>query len=237
MPRAGTFVPFVPFVVVSALHLAVLLAHADIPGLTAVTKALLMPALAVGLLWSLARARGSVAAPVVVLALVALAFSLLGDIFVGLPDPGFLVGLGAFFVAHLAYLVLFRRFLRSRRISPLAAVYAVWWVALLLLLLPHLGVLAVPVAIYGLVLGGAATVATAVNRAVSIGALLFLVSDSLLALKLFLPGFVLWEIDFVIMVVYCTAQGLLIAGVVRAASTRGGSTAELSARRSVRARR
>ena len=76
------------------------------------------------------------------------------------------------------------------------------------------GVLAIGVALYGLVLGGTAVAAALGSRATALGGLLFLASDTLLALRLFLSGADAVVSDVAVMSTYGLGQGLLAAGVV-----------------------
>jgi hypothetical protein len=92
-----------------------------------------------------------------------------------------------------------------------ALVYAAWWFALVILLAPHIGSLLVPVSAYGLVLALASAAALGAGRTAAIGALLFLVSDTLLAFRLFQPDFEFWQMNFTIMLFYVAGQGLIIA--------------------------
>ena len=210
MPSLRTFVLFIPFLVASAVHL-VALAIAD-DSLSTFTKPLLMLSLLAGLLFALPRWRTLVA----LLAALALLFSWAGD--VGIASPGelsFLVALGFFLIAHVFYIVLFLRKLRMRRFSLWSLIYLAWWVALLAILLPHIGSLLIPVAIYGLVLGGMGAVAVTCNRYIALGGALFVVSDTILALNKFLPGFELWQVHFFIMLSYLAAQGFIALGIIR----------------------
>ena len=205
-------VPFLPYVLVSLLQLVALAAGAAT--LAAASKWLLMPALGLALVLAAPRTRR--ARRVVGPAAAGILFSWLGDVLLGTPGGlGFLLGLGAFLLAHVSYLVLFARGLRTRPVPVWAVVLVPWWVALLVVLGPHLGALFVPVAVYGLVLGGSAALALATNRFSAVGALLFLASDTVLALKLFLPGFALWQADAVIMLLYLLGEGLIVFGAVR----------------------
>jgi uncharacterized membrane protein YhhN len=200
---------FAVYAVVATTHLVSL--FVDAPGLGGATKVMLMPALLVALLVALPRIRSEIA----LWAGLGIVFSWVGDALLADPaSSGFVVGLGAFLLAHAAYLVLFIRPMRTRRVPPLAFVYLVWWVALVGLLAPHLGALLVPVAIYGLVLGSSAALALGTNSVSAVGAFLFTVSDTVLAFKLFHPDFSLWQPDFVIMLLYVLGQGLIIAGAV-----------------------
>ena len=192
------------------MHLGTLLVDSGGFGST-VTKPFLMPALLFAVLWSL-RLRLSV---LLVFAALGIGFSFLGDVLLQSPgDVGFVLGLGAFLLAHAAYLVLFARTMRERRIPWFAWGYAVWWVVLVVYLAPYVDSLLIPVAGYGLVLGASAFFALGASRLAAIGSLVVLVSDTLLALKLFVPGYTFYPIDFIIMILYVTGQGLIAYAVV-----------------------
>lgn len=201
--------PFVPYAIIALVHLGTLLASHGFG--STVTKPFLMPALLLAILWSL-RAR-----PTWLLACsaVALAFSFLGDVLLQAPgDIGFLLGLGAFMLAHLAYLLLFLKPLRERRIPWYALVYAVWWIALVVLLAPHIGPLLIAVAAYGFVLAASSAAALGAGRVAAVGALIFLLSDTILAFKMFVPGWAFYPVDFIIMTLYLVGQGLIAYAVV-----------------------
>ena len=213
---------FTPYVVVAAVYL-VAVAVVDTTT-SSVTKGFLMPALLVGLLLALAAVR-PYPRRTALLAGLGILFSWFGDVAIAQPgDLGFLLGLGGFFLAHLAYLALFVFGLgfTLRRMPRLALAYAAWWAAFVALLAPHAGALLVPLALYGAVLGAMAALALAGNRWIAVGGALFVISDSLLGLHLFMPGFDFWQIDFVIMVAYIAAQGAIAVGAfvhARAART------------------
>ncbi len=208
--RSATVVPFLPFLVVSVLHLAGQLAH--LSWLATSTKPLIVAGLALALLWAV-RWRPS---RVVVVTLVALFFGWLGD--VALAQAGeswFLAGLGSFLVGHLVYGWLFLRLLGRGRLPWRAFVLLVPFATLLFVLAPHLGGMLVPVTVYAAVITAMAITATRCSPMVAAGATLFLISDSLLALDKFLPGAAIWESGFLIMLSYIAAQGLIAVGVVR----------------------
>ena len=203
---------FVGFGVVGVVHLTALIARSQ--DVAVPSKALLMPTLLVALLLGLPRLRSEIT----LWAGLALVFSTTGDVLLGAPgEVAFLIGLAAFSLAHVAYVLLYLRPLRTKRIGWRALFYLVWLVVLGVVLLPHIGSLAIPVVLYGVLLCGAAAAALGTTPMVATGALLFLASDTLLAFKFFLPGFSLWQEDFLIMLVYLSAQGLIIAGTVLAA--------------------
>jgi uncharacterized membrane protein YhhN len=209
---------FTPYLVVTIVHLVAIAAGP--PELVAATKPLLMPALLVGLVLGLPVRRTSL----LLWGGLALVFSWLGDVLLQNPgDVGFLIGMGAFGLAHLAYIALYLGPLRTRRVPWWGILLGVaWWAGMVAVLALWLGSLLVPVAVYGLVLGTAAVCALATRPLVAVGAVIFLVSDTLLALDRFLPGFSVLELDLAIMFTYCLGQGLIIAGVVTVARRRAG---------------
>ena len=201
------------FGAVSAVHVAAIVLGVET--LAYPTKLMLMPALAIASMWAL---RGSPATPTATLLYAALAFSWLGDgaafFFPYLSDelPAMLACFGA---AHLLYIALFARQIRERPIPVWALVYAAWWGVMIAVLWPHLGALLVPVIIYGAVLAGTAVFATRGGPVTAAGGALFLVSDTLLALRLFLPGISETSTGPWIMATYCAGQGLLVLGIAR----------------------
>jgi uncharacterized membrane protein YhhN len=202
----------VPYLLVGGIHLVALAIGAE--PLASITKPLLMPLLLAAFLFALPRIRGELA----LLGSLGILLSWAGDVTVASPgDLGFLVGLGFFLLAHVAYIFLFLRRLRMRRLRPVALLYLAWWAALVVVLAPHLGPLLVPVAVYGLVLGTMAAIGLSCNRWIAIGGALFVVSDSLLGLDRFLPGFDFAQLSTVIMLSYLAAQAFIVAGAVRTA--------------------
>ncbi|WP_431804038.1 lysoplasmalogenase [Microbacterium sp. bgisy203] len=211
---------FALYALVAAVHLITLLVGpAD---LVYPTKLALMPALALATLWALrgsmrgaGTTRTGIAAASVLLA--AIGFSWLGDgaafffPFAGDELPFMLLCFG---LAHLAYIVLFVRLLPRRPLAPWTLVYAVWWGVMLAVLWPHLGALTIAVALYGLILGGTAVAATRGSTITAIGGAFFLVSDTILALRLFFPGGESLG-DGWVMLTYTIGQGLLVYGAVR----------------------
>jgi YhhN family len=207
---------FLPFAIGSAVHVVALAIGAE--GLAEPTKLLLMPLLASAVLWG---GRGSQWGGSYTLLFTAIALSWLGDgagiFFVGLPTvPLMLLFFG---IAHLCYIRLFWRHLATRPVPPWAMVYGIWWVALVAVLLPVLLrsganplVLAVPA--YGLVLGGTALAASRCHPLIVWGSAVFLVSDTVLAFRLFTPEAMPDWTSPLVMLTYCAAQGLIAAGVI-----------------------
>jgi uncharacterized membrane protein YhhN len=157
---------------------------------------------------------------------VALFFSWLGDIFL-LTDAkisfGFIAGLGSFLVAHIFYILFFLRVRnkqlpeKSWNIFVITAV-VVYAIALFVFLYPHIGNLKFPVAIYALTIS--TMLITAVHafnkynlnaaRNCIAGAILFVVSDSLLSVNKFYSSFPAAGIS--IMVTYALAQFVITKG-------------------------
>lgn len=215
-PTATTTAPriawrFAPYAVLSAVHVTIL-AVGDSP-LETPTKLLLMPVLAITVLWTAQGVRRT--APLALL-LSAIGFSWIGDgAAVFLPfAPEIPTMLVSFAIAHLAYIVLFWRHLAARRMPWWALVYAVWWIAMLAVLLPRLGALTVGVALYGIVLGGTAVLATRCHPLIVSGAVFFLASDTLLAFRLFTPELMPAWTSPLVMVTYTLGQGLIAAGAI-----------------------
>ncbi len=211
------------------MQVAAIAAGSD--ALVQVTKPLLMPALAIAVVLARLGRRFTFAEG---LLLTAIALSWLGDLALMVPgDLWFVVGLGSFLLAHIAYLVLFIRIARWGRPRVWAVVYLVWFVVFLAVLIPGLGSLIVPVVLYGLVLGAMATAATRVSGVVAAGAAVFVVSDTILAVSRFLPAVVIPGHDVLTMLTYCLGQGIIAAGVL--AATGGDRTVSAPDESSARA--
>jgi uncharacterized membrane protein YhhN len=192
------------------------------PALVTVTKPALMPLLAAYLLAATAR-------PLtrrVRLVLVALAFSWAGDLaLMGTGEVFFLAGLGGFLLAQLSYIAAFAPTVRDGplgRRPVLVLPYVLAWAALIAVLAPSLGSLLVPVMLYGAALLTMAATATGVHRWTVVGAALFVVSDSLLALTRLSDALALGEgaAGALVMSTYTLGQGLIVAGVVAAERVR-----------------
>ena len=131
--------------------------------------------------------------------LAALVLSLFGDVFLMFgdgaraSDRAFIAGLASFLLAHLAFVLAFAQGLRSPELPGWLAAVVFYALALLFVLLPRAGALKLPVLVYCLVLAAMVFAAAARHasfhdadslRAV-LGALLFMLSDSLLGWRRF----------------------------------------------------
>ncbi len=143
-------------------------------------------------------------------------FSLLGDIFLTRYINLFLPGLVSFLLAHMFYIRAF--FLKSRDPGlKESLVFFVWGAIIFIFLRPHLGEMTIPVFFYLLVI---VTMVwrSFLQRKVSAesgyafyGALLFFISDTLLAGNLFYRNFT--GADFYVMVTYWSAQLLIYKSI------------------------
>ena len=187
--------------IASALAFIALLSLAPYPG-DVVLKVVPILCLLIAVVWA-----GTDRYRLVVAA--ALVFCGIGD--VTLEMGLFTAGLSAFLIGHLFYLAVFCRSLRFDLSSAVAVGALLLYCTLLIRhLQPHLGDMAVPVYLYMLVIMAMAAAAIAGRRnhlLVGLGAVLFVLSDSLIALNRFaepIPGARYW-----IMALYYSAQFLL----------------------------
>jgi uncharacterized membrane protein YhhN len=155
--------------------------------------------------------------------LVALVLGLAGDVFLlGDSDTRFQLGLGAFLLGHLAFLVSFTRLgldpagwawvawvvlfvclLATRQVAPATYVRSGW-------------TLAAPVALYTVVIGAMVIVAFDTGEPlIAVGATVFAASDSILAVNRFVRP-ITWA-PVAVMVTYHVGQALIVAGVLAAA--------------------
>ena len=159
--------------------------------------------------------------------LAALFFSWAGDVLLLFEDRGsvfFMVGLGSFLLAHVFYILTFYKLRGGEKsagsnwlILPVAAYYAL----LMVLLTPYLGTLEWPVRVYGLVICLMLLLALqlyfrdrrSANLRIAAGALLFVISDSLLAFNKFYQSFEM--AGLLVMLTYTFAQWLIVVGVGR----------------------
>ncbi|MBP6430434.1 MAG: lysoplasmalogenase [Ferruginibacter sp.] len=152
----------------------------------------------------------------------ALVFSLLGDVLLIFQERNslyFIFGLVAFLIAHICYIIYFLKIKKQSGVSKwnlliiLGAL--VYGVSLVAILFPKLGDMQLPVIVY------AATICTMliaalhipINKFFAIGAVLFVISDSLLAINKFYVPFA-WA-SFLIMLTYGLAQLFITSGVIK----------------------
>lgn len=208
-----------PFALVSAVHVGAKIVGA--PRVARTTKAALLPLLALRLV-----ARPHPGRRTASLLAASLTAGWIGDLTI---DRSFRTGLAAFLAGHLGWITLFLSAPR-RRISPWGVLAIPWLAAVLIALRPRRGDTLFPaIAAYGAVLGTMAATATRGNRRTTVGGILFVISDTLLALRRLTPWLRSPHWAAAVMASYTAAQALLVDGALDTVSTR-------SARRSSTAR-
>lgn len=162
-----------------------------------------------------------------VLASLALLFSIAGDtllMFANKNELFFLLGLSAFLLAHVFYIISFHKIKVKENIEgkwQWAIVVAIYYFFIISILMPHLGEMKIPVLVYGLVISFMLLVAALlydlrdnkIARYILTGAILFVISDSVLAINKFHHPF--QTAGWVIMLTYVAAQYLLVQGLVK----------------------
>jgi uncharacterized membrane protein YhhN len=148
-----------------------------------------------------------------------LLFSAAGDVFLMLPKDRFVPGLLSFLVAHLLYITAFSAPAGLLAEPWLALPFLLGAGALLLILLPKTGQLAIPVVVYSTALALMGWQAASrwqhlqddASFCAMIGAILFLVSDAVLALNRFVRPF--HAAEWVLLTTYFAAQYLIALSV------------------------
>lgn len=154
----------------------------------------------------------------------ALFFSWLGDLLLMLEEKDslfFLLGLSAFLVAHIFYILFFHRVKVKENVQArwwLVVIIVIYYTALISLLYPRLGDMKVPVPVYGIVISFMLLLALHMlfiknkkaGQLLTAGAVLFVISDSVLAVNKFYQPFEYAGI--VIMLTYGLAQLFIVKG-------------------------
>ncbi|MDR9754499.1 lysoplasmalogenase [Pseudomonas sp. SZMC_28357] len=147
-----------------------------------------------------------------------LIFSLLGDVLLAWPGDLFVFGLGAFLLAHLAYLKAYLSDCRRLALLPLIVAAAVGAVLLGVLIRQGLGPLLVPVVIYGMAISAMlwralARLGSDVPKRSALlaagGALAFVFSDSVIGIDRFVAPF--HAAPYVIILSYWLGQWAITA--------------------------
>jgi len=162
--------------------------------------------------------------------LAALTLSWLGDVILLFTDLGeiyFILGLVCFLTAHIIYCILFNKQKRNRKKQnkPLfifgSILIAFYLIGMISVLMPHLGSLEIPVSIYASVISimllfafnGFLVWEKPGNKLVFLGAVFFVISDSILAVNKFYAP--IPKSSFFIMLTYLLAQYLIVVGVLK----------------------
>ncbi|MEI9947053.1 MAG: lysoplasmalogenase [Chitinophagaceae bacterium] len=164
--------------------------------------------------------------------LLALLFSWLGDVLLLFESKNslfFLLGLSAFLLAHIFYIIFFHKIRFNESIAGkwwLLLIVVVYYALLLSILSPYLGSMKIPVRIYGVVISFMFMLAMHMlflknkrtGLLMMIGAFLFVVSDSVLAINKFYYSFEIAGV--VIMLTYGAAQFFIVEGAIKYISSR-----------------
>ncbi|WDF65138.1 lysoplasmalogenase [Flavobacterium sp. KACC 22763] len=162
--------------------------------------------------------------------LAALVFSWLGDVILLFTDLGeiyFILGLVCFLTAHIIYCILFnkQKRIRKKQNKPLfifgSILIAFYLIGMVSVLMPYLGDLEIPVSIYASVISimllfafnGFLVWEKPGNQLVFLGAVFFVISDSILALNKFYAP--IPKSSFFIMLTYLLAQYLIVVGTLK----------------------
>jgi uncharacterized membrane protein YhhN len=148
-----------------------------------------------------------------------LLLSSIGDLFLMHPKDAFIQGLGAFFFAHIVYSMAFFNAVSSFSYTTLSLLLAIG-VIVYLFLLPTLGEMKYPVAVYSLAILSMAwgaielwSTSPYISAAYgALGAIVFIASDLVLAIDRFRSSSAFSR--HVIMITYYTAQALLTLSVL-----------------------
>lgn len=188
------------------------------------TKPLLMPLLLLALYLSSANRNNNLFRFI----FTALLFSWAGDVLLQMSGM-FIPGLISFLLAHIFYIVYFLRNKPGEQgllqLQPLIAVPVFLYILLFLwLLFPYLAAMKIPVTVYGITIGTMLLLSINMRRKINkdvaslfiSGALLFVISDSLLAVNLFAYNNLLLGLS--VMLTYAAAQYLIVKAAIRNAS-------------------
>jgi uncharacterized membrane protein YhhN len=213
---------FVVYLVIVVLHLgAILIVNED---LRFITKLLLMPWLAIAVY------TGSPSGKDRALILLAILFSFAGDSFLLFDYKNplyFIFGLVSFLITHILYIIYF---IGIKPLRPSILQKHPWIIlfitgygfSLVYFLFPKLGNLKTPVIVYAIIICTMLLCSIHIFKRVNKnagwlfigGALLFVISDSLLAVAKFKSPF--GYASFLIMLTYCAAQYFIAKGFVQA---------------------
>jgi len=161
--------------------------------------------------------------------LLALICSFGGDVFLLFDAQSyFMLGLGSFLLAHLFYITLVSKQLKKPNNKEWLLSFVIFFgflIGLLMVLKGHLGAFKIPVVVYGLVISSFGALCFINNlqqkdkasAVLLIGALLFMLSDSLLAVNKFYKPIEI--LNLLVMLTYIAAQYLIFRAVVLAEKT------------------
>lgn len=152
----------------------------------------------------------------------ALVFSWAGDVFL-ISSDWFIAGLVSFLIAHVFYIIAYQKTgAATGQLKPVDIVkFVIYGVVLIWFIYPGLGDMLIPVLIYALVLLGMGVWAHKRRGAtsndsfklVALGAILFAISDGLIAVNKF--AYPIPAERILIMSIYISAQYLIVQGLIK----------------------
>ncbi|WP_299682639.1 lysoplasmalogenase [uncultured Tenacibaculum sp.] len=153
----------------------------------------------------------------------ALFFSFWGDVLLLFPKDYFVLGLLSFLITHIIYIKIISGFFSKIKLSTKVLsffAFLIYFSAIIFLIKDNLGELFIPVIIYGLVISMFGTTAllnyisnkASENLWLLIGALIFILSDSVLALNKFYSAQPIFS--NAIMITYIVAQFYICKGMI-----------------------
>ncbi|MCD8406093.1 lysoplasmalogenase [Tenacibaculum dicentrarchi] len=153
----------------------------------------------------------------------ALFFSFWGDVFLLDKTNYFVFGLGSFLVTHIMYIKMTVNFLRKTAVVKIVKsgiIFVALFVTIFLLIKDNLGEMLVPVLVYGTAISGFGTCAllnyqqekSTENTVLLLGAILFIASDSGIALNNFYSPKHFFDIAIIIL--YVLAQFLIVKAIL-----------------------
>jgi len=141
-----------------------------------------------------------------------LVMSFFGDLFL-MFSWGFIAGLTSFLIAHILYILTFKNLFLKKNLLIIPFIL-IFIIGLCAFLYPHLGTLKTPVILYAITIGTMLYVALGTNmKWLIIGAGLFVLSDSILAINIFYQKS-LWG-SLAVMMTYVIAQFFLVEGILK----------------------
>ena len=162
--------------------------------------------------------------------LAALLFSWIGDVillFTDIAEIYFILGLVSFLISHIIYCIVFSKQIKTKikKNKVLfgfgSLIIVLYLIGMLSVLLPSLGDLKIPVIVYASVIStmllfafnGFLVWEKPGNKYVFIGAIVFVLSDSILAMNKFYAP--IEKSSFFIMLTYLVAQYLIVVGILK----------------------
>jgi len=153
----------------------------------------------------------------------ALFFSFWGDVLLLFKASLFVYGLASFLIAHIFFIKITAGFLQKfslKQVVISSSPFVIFLFGLLYLIQDNLGEMRIPVVIYGIIISSFGAVAllnyinkkTRANRVLFLGAIIFIASDSMIAIDKFYKSQEIYSVS--IMITYILAQYLICKAIM-----------------------